>query len=53
MFVLCGGDAVLKEQVVTFVQSLKCPSDMLSPCYFALLAVFFWVNPDGSIVRFV
>ena len=40
-FVLCGGDAVIKEQVVTFAQPLKRLSDVLLPCYFALLAVFF------------
>ena len=42
-YVLCYGDAVIKEQFVTFAQLLKLLSDVLSPCYFALLVVFFWV----------
>ena len=50
-FVLCGGDAVIKEQeVVTSAQSSKCPLDVLLPCYFVLLVVFFWVEHDGSVV---
>ena len=32
-FVLCGGDAVIEEQVVTFAQSSKRPLDVLLPCY--------------------
>ena len=40
-FILCGRDAVIKEQVVTFAQLSKRPSDVLLPCYVALLAVFF------------
>ena len=53
MFVLCGGDAVIKEKVVTYAQPPKHPSDVLLPCYFALLAVFFWVEHDGSVVCFL
>jgi hypothetical protein len=52
-FVLCGGDAVIKEQVVTFAQPLKRPLDVLLPCYFALLAVIFWVKHDSPVVCFV
>ena len=44
---------VIEEQVVTFVQLLKHPSDALLPCYFVLLAVFFWVEHDGSVVCLV
>jgi hypothetical protein len=44
MFVLCGGDAVIEEQIVIFAQSLKRPWDVLSPCYFALSAGSFWSN---------
>ena len=53
MFVLCGGDAVIKEQVVTFAQPSTCLLDVLSPCYFALLAVIFWVEHNGSVVCFM
>ncbi len=31
-FVIRGGDAVIKKQVVTFLQLLKRPSDVLLPC---------------------
>ena len=53
MFVVCGGDTFIEEQVVTFTQPSKRPSDVLLPCYFALLVVFFWVKHDSSVVCFV
>ena len=51
-FVLCGGVAVIKEQVVTFAQLSKHPPDVLLQCYFVLLVVFFWVEHDGSVICF-
>ena len=50
-FVLCKGDAVVKEQVVTIPQVPERLLNVLSPGYLALSAVFSWVRGyDGFVV---
>ena len=42
-FVLCEGDAVVKEQVVAIAQASERLLNVLSPGYLALPAVFSWI----------
>ncbi len=43
-FILCKGDAVVEEQVAAIAQALECSLNVLSPGYFALPAVFMWIQ---------
>jgi len=43
-FVLCKGDAVAKEQVVTIMQAPERLLNVLLPGYIVLLAVFLWIR---------
>ncbi len=50
-FVLCKGNAVVKEQVVTFAQLPECLLNVVSPGDFLLPAVFSWIRGyDGFVV---
>jgi hypothetical protein len=50
-FVLCEGNAVVEEHVVTFAQSSERLLNVLSPCDFSLPAVFSWIRGyDGFVV---
>ncbi len=51
LFVLCKGNAVVKEQVVAIVQLPERLLNVLSPGYLALPAVFSWImGYDGFVV---
>ena len=50
-FVLCEGNAVVKEQVVAIAQLPERLLNVLSPGYLALPAVFLWIRGyDGFVV---
>jgi hypothetical protein len=50
-FVLCEGNAVVKEQVDAIAQLPECLLNVLSPGYLALPAVFLWIRGyDGFVV---
>jgi hypothetical protein len=50
-FILCKGNAVVKEQVVTFAQSPERLLNVLLPGIFLLPAVFSWIRGyDGFVV---
>ncbi len=50
-FVLCKGNAVVKEQVVTIAQSSECLLNVLLPGNFLLPAVLPWIRGyDGFVV---
>ena len=44
LFILCEGDAVVKEQVVAIAQALERSLNVLTPGYFSLPAVFTWIR---------
>ncbi len=51
LFVLCKGNAVVKEQVVAIAQSLEHLLNVLLPGYLVLPAVFSWIRGyDGFVV---
>ncbi len=50
-FVLCKGNAVIKEQVIAITQMPERLLNVLSPGYLALPAVFSWIRGyDGFVV---
>ncbi len=54
LFVLCKGNAVVEEQVVTFTQLLKRLLNVLLPGNFLLPAVFSWIRRyDGFVVVYL
>ncbi len=50
-FILCEGNAVVEEQVITIAQLPECLFNVLSPGNFLLPAVFSWIRGyDGFVV---